>query len=87
MATVRLLDIPCGIVINRAGSGEEKLWNIAGGKELPVLLRIPLDLEIARFYSRGITLAEGMPAWRDKFVAMYDEIREIVDERTRRPQR
>ncbi len=36
-------------------------------ENIPILLTIPLDTEIARLYSRGITLAEGMPQWKAKF--------------------
>jgi hypothetical protein len=47
------------------------------------MLTIPLDTEIARLYSRGITLAEGLPEWQEKFVGLFEQIRETVDERNR----
>jgi len=85
--TVRQLGVPCGVVLNRAGSGDEGVTAYCRQEGIPLLLRIPLDMEIARLYSRGITLAEGIPAWRQKFTAMYDSIREKMDERTRRSER
>jgi MinD superfamily P-loop ATPase len=80
--TVRELDIPCGVVLNRTGVGDEKVAEYCGKEKIPILLTIPLDTEIARLYSRGITLVEGMPDWKEAFLGLFDKIKEIVDERT-----
>ncbi len=81
--TVRELNIPCGVVINRAGIGDTTVEEYCRKENIPVLLTIPLDAEIARLYSRGITLAEGMPQWQEGFCGLFDKIRELVDERDR----
>jgi len=80
--TVRILQLPCGVIINRAGLGDESIEKYCLSENIPVLLHIPLDSTIARFYSRGFTLAEAMPEWKDKFVAVFNKIEEIVSERT-----
>ncbi len=54
-------------------------------ENIPVLLKIPLDTEIARLYSQGITLVKGLPQWETEFVEVYRKIEEIVDERSGRP--
>jgi len=81
--TIRQLDIPCGVVLNRAGVGDKKVEEYCRREKIPVLLTIPLDTEIARLYSKGITLAEGMPQWREGFGQLFDSIKETVDERNR----
>jgi len=80
--TVRQLDIPCGIVLNRAGVGDEKTEEYCREGNLPILLTIPLDTEIASFYSRGIPLVEGLPQWKSSFLELFDKIKEIVNERS-----
>jgi MinD superfamily P-loop ATPase len=80
--TVKKLDIPCGVIINRAGDNQGKLEKYCREQNIPVLLTIPLDREIARLYSRGITLAEGMPQWKEKFESLFERIQEMVDERS-----
>jgi len=80
--TVRELKIPCGVVINRAGTGDNKIQEYCTKANIPVLLAIPLDTSIAQLYSRGITLVEGMPQWKDSFVELFDSIQEIVHERS-----
>ena len=83
VATARGLNIPCGVVINRAGTGDTTVeeYCLVGG--LPVLLTIPLDMEIARLYSRGIALVEGMPGWKESFQELFGRITGLVDERDR----
>jgi MinD superfamily P-loop ATPase len=81
--TLKKLGVPCGVVINRAGAGDGKVEEYCLRESLPILLTIPLDKEIARLYSRGVTLAEGMPDWKAKFTGLYGRIQEIVDERSR----
>ncbi len=80
--TVRQLDIPCGVVLNRAGVGDGKTEEYCRQENIPILLTIPLDTAIAGFYSRGVTLVEGMPHYKNGFIELFDKIKEVVDERT-----
>ena len=75
---VRSLSIPCGVVINRDGVGDTKVEEYCLNEGIPILLRIPLDIEIARLYSRGITLVAGMPEWQEAFVRLFNDINQIV---------
>lgn len=87
VATARKLAIPCGVIINRAGLGNAGVEEYCRKEGIPVLLTIPLDTEIARLYSRGITLAEGMPQWQGNFRKLFESIQELVNERTCRSER
>jgi MinD superfamily P-loop ATPase len=77
---VRKLNIPCGIVVNRAGLGDGKVEEYCRKESLPILLTIPLDMEIAAFYSRGIPLAEGIPRWKEDFLRLFEEVQERINE-------
>lgn len=81
---MRKLSIPCGIVINREGVGDRKLEDYCSEEGLPVLLHIPLDMEIARLYSRGVPLVKGMPQWQPAFQALFKNISEIVSKQCAR---
>lgn len=83
--TVRELDIPFAVVLNRTGVGDTKVEEYCQKENISVLLTIPLDTEIARFYSKGVTLVEGIPQWKESFVRLFDKVREMVDERNCRP--
>ena len=70
------LGIPCGVVLNRAGVGDRKVEEYCAREGIPVLLTIPLDSAIARLYSRGITLVEGIPAWRERFAELFGAVKQ-----------
>lgn len=80
--TVKELGVPFGIVLNRVGTGYAEVEEYCHGENIPILMTIPLDTGIARLYSRGVTLAAGMPQWRDSFLELFNSIRERADERT-----
>jgi MinD superfamily P-loop ATPase len=81
--TGRELNIPLAVVLNRAGVGDNKVEEYCRKENIPILLTIPLDTEIARHYSKGVTLAEGMPEWKERFLSLFERIQEIASERAR----
>jgi MinD superfamily P-loop ATPase len=80
--TVRILKIPCGVIVNRAGSSYKEVETYCQRNKIPVLLTIPFEREIAEFYSNGIPLVQGMPQWKQSFIDVYDTIQEFVSERS-----
>ena len=73
---VRKLAIPCGVVINRAGVGDSRVEEYCLREGIPILLTIPLDTGIASLYSRGTPLIEGIPEWRERFLSLFDNVKE-----------
>jgi MinD superfamily P-loop ATPase len=84
---VRELAISCGVIINRAGIGDAGVEDYCRREDIPILLNIPLDTGIARFYSRGITLVTGIPEWKERFRTLFEKILEITGERACRSER
>ncbi len=78
LGAVRILNIPCGLVINRSDMGDEKVKEYAKEESLPVLMEIPFDRRIAESYSRGELIVECLPDWKDKFIGLYRRIDAIV---------
>jgi len=75
---VRKLGIPCGVVINRVGVGDEEVERYCHQEGIPILLKIPLDRNIALLYSKGIPLVEGVPEWREEFLRLFQDINRII---------
>ncbi len=71
---VHVLDIPCGLVINRSDLGDRSVHEYAQQKGVPVLMEIPFDRDIAMAYSQGRMLIETQPHWRRKFVGLHEKI-------------
>ena len=76
---VKLLGIPCGLVINRAGIGNDDVKNYAQDENIPVLLEIPFDKQIASAYSKGELLVQALPAYKERFKDLYTSIEAIVN--------
>jgi MinD superfamily P-loop ATPase len=75
---VRKLGMPCGVVVNRVGIGGEEVEKYCNQEGIPILLRIPLDRNIAMLYSQGIPLVEGMPRWREDFLGLFQSMDTMV---------
>lgn len=78
VGAVKILNIPCGLVINRADMGDQKLTAYAASENLPVLMEIPFDRRIAEAYSRGDMIVDVMPQWKEKFLQLYEKIKGLV---------
>jgi len=79
--TVQVLEdmkIPFGVVINRAGIGDKKVYEYCREKSISILLEIPFQRRIAELYSKGIPFSLEMPEWKEKFEALFNETRELV---------
>lgn len=72
--TCRSLGVPCGVVLNRWGSGFQGVEGYCETAGIPVLLQIPQDREIAEAYSRGRTLLEARAEWAQRLLTLYGSI-------------
>jgi MinD superfamily P-loop ATPase len=75
---VKLLEIPRGLVINRSDIGDDGVQTYAKMENLPILMEIPFDRRIAEIYSRGGLIVEELPEWKEKFLGLYSQIKEIT---------
>ncbi|MBU1344417.1 MAG: ATP-binding protein [Proteobacteria bacterium] len=75
---VKILNIPHGIVINRAGMGNDGVKEYAKKEGIPILMEIPFDRKIAQIYSRGELIVEKMPEYKNKFIDLFDQIKRLV---------
>jgi len=75
---VREVGIPCGIVLNRTGIGDNKTEGYCLREDIPILLQIPLDTDIARLCSQGIPLVDGNSNWRETFLKLFHDIKAIA---------
>ena len=78
VGAVKILGLPCGLVINRSDMGDDRVKAYAEKENLPVLMEIPFDRQIAEVYSKGEMIVEVMPEWRERFTRLYHKIREIL---------
>jgi MinD superfamily P-loop ATPase len=78
VGAAQILNIPHGLVINRSDLGDDKTKEYAQEMNLPILMEIPFNREIAEAYSRGEMLVDAMPEWKEKFLELHDKIKNLV---------
>jgi MinD superfamily P-loop ATPase len=69
------LGVPMGVVINRAGLGDRKVYEYCKKENIPLLMEIPFSKKIAELYSRGVPFVAEMPEWKEKFLEVRDRIK------------
>ncbi|MGQ9673960.1 MAG: ATP-binding protein [Candidatus Aminicenantales bacterium] len=72
--TLKEMQIPFGVVINRAGVGDRGVEAYCQKENISLLMTLPFDREIAVAYSDGVPLVEAKPAYRQKFMELYARI-------------
>ena len=76
VGVARQLRIPCGIVINRADSGDDRILGFCEREEIPILLEIPFDRDLAFAYSKGEAAVFLSPELAAKFKSLHQRILE-----------
>jgi MinD superfamily P-loop ATPase len=65
--------IPFGVIVNRAGLGDGRVYEYCRGKGIPIMLEIPFSMRIAELYSKGIPFVEEMPEWKESLRQVFEE--------------
>ena len=68
------LELPHGVVINRAGLGDRGVYDYCQRAGIPILMEIPFDKKYATCYARGDRLVEEFPDLKEKFTKLWDMI-------------
>ncbi len=76
---LRILRIPFGVAINRADVGDDRVDDYCSREDIPVLMRIPMDRDLAVAYSNGIPLVVAKPEWKEEFVKLFEDIKRTVE--------
>jgi MinD superfamily P-loop ATPase len=71
---VKELKIKHGVVINRAGMGNDDVKNYCEKENVPILAQIPFDREVAVQYSRGIPMWRAAERYRETFRRLWESI-------------
>ena len=78
VGTLKELEIPMGVVINRSDGKDRLIRDFCREEKVPVLMTIPLDRRIARAYSEGQTIVASQPSYKKKFVDLFEEAQRLI---------
>jgi MinD superfamily P-loop ATPase len=72
--TLKTMNKTCGVVINRAGLGDNAVYNYLKQEQIPLLMEIPFDKTIASYYSNGELFVKHKTEWVARFISMFNSI-------------
>lgn len=72
--TVGRLEIPCEVVINRAGLNGNATREVCRSRGVEIALELPDSRAIAEAYSRGEMAVDANPDFRDRFLTLLGRI-------------
>jgi len=76
---LRKVAVPFGIIVNRAGIGDRKLYDYCVEENIRIMLEIPYERRIAELYSKGVPFSLEMTEWEKKFQLLYSEVAQLVE--------
>ncbi len=71
---IRELHIPFAVIVNRMGSGDNRVHDFCEKEKIPIFIEIPDDRRIAEAYSRGILMVDALPEYRQLFKQLIEKI-------------
>jgi len=74
--TLKGMNKSYGVIINKAGLGNEEIYDYLQKENIPLLMSVPFDKNIAVSYSKGKLLTNRDSGWEEKFSVLFNTIKE-----------
>lgn len=78
--TMRKMKGRFGVVINRAGLGDKAIYEYLKNENIPLLMEIPFDKNLARIYSEGKIMVDEVPEINHKYLQLFENIKFNLNE-------
>ncbi len=69
-----------GVVVNRYGIGDDKVFQYCENENIDVLARIPNDRKIAELYSAGKLIYQKLPEFRKELDRIIEYLKRLKEE-------
>ncbi len=74
LETLKTMNKTCGVIINRAGLGDNAIYDYLEDENIPLLMEIPFDKAIASYYSKGKIASKFLPDLEKQFNKLIMQI-------------
>jgi MinD superfamily P-loop ATPase len=71
---VRKMELPFGLIINRADLGDQAMEEYCRNENIEVLMKIPFERKIAESYSNGDLMIDADPTKSSDFLKLYTNL-------------
>ncbi len=72
--TLKTMNKTYGVIINRAGLGDNAIYEYLKQEHIALLMEIPFDKDIASYYSKGELFVKYKTEWEQPFISMFNSI-------------
>lgn len=72
--TLKSMDKKYGVIINRAGLGDNSCFEYLEEEGIPLLMEIPFSKSIASIYSNGELVVNQDEKWKEQFILVFHSI-------------
>ncbi|MDX8548957.1 ATP-binding protein [Methanospirillum sp. J.3.6.1-F.2.7.3] len=69
-----VLHIPVAVIINRSDGNDDIIEEYCLKRNLPILMKVPLDMALLRIQNNGSLISQVDPVWFDRFSILGDQI-------------
>jgi len=80
---VRELNLPCAVLVNRHGSGDDRVDRYCREEGLPMLTGLPFRRDVAESISRGELIVDTIQEMKIAFQGLLYEVMALTEEATR----
>lgn len=72
--TLKTMHKSYGVIVNRGGLGDDKVYEYLESEQIPLLMEIPFDRKIAEICANGDLLTTDHPEWEERFLELFQKI-------------
>lgn len=73
--TLKTMNKAYGVIVNRANLGNDDVYDYLRMENIPLLMNIPFDRNIASVYSKGELLCKHDSQWQTQFLSLFNSIK------------
>jgi MinD superfamily P-loop ATPase len=79
--TLKKIDKPFGVIINRAGLGNKDIYKWLNNNNIAILAEVPFSQEIAHIYSEGRLIADSDKDYEIQFYNIFNWIKQELNDK------
>jgi len=72
--TLKTIQKPFGVIVNRAGLGDDEIYKYLQKENISLLMEIPFSKKIASLYSKGGLVSKLTPEWQNELTRMFHSL-------------
>lgn len=76
---LRKMEIPMGVIVNKAGLGDDEIYSYCKEENLPIIGEIPFHRSMAEAYSKGILAVDADESFKDLYRDLAANILKIPE--------